>query len=167
MVTQREAMVCGSFYTHTHTQNNPWPSRRWMRAYKREIQMHMQINHAGSNRSKPAQTHTPSPPSQKESPLLPLNLPSWPHKAQACPISSIPSLAQDRPCLACPGLLGWGPACSQRQLPAQHRAGCPMLLPAALTCRWTHPLLPGLPATSASGPQPGLHLGHFCRRWAE
>lgn len=106
------------------------------------------------------------PSAQKESPQLPLNLPSWPDKAQACPISSIPSLAQDRPCPACPGLLGWGRACSQCQLPAQHRAGCPMLLAAAPACRWPHPPLPGLPATSASGPQPGFHLACYCRRWA-
>lgn len=41
-----------------------------------------------------------------------------------------------------------------------------MLLAAALACRWPHPLLPGLPATSASGPQPGFHLTCYCRRWA-
>ena len=41
-----------------------------------------------------------------------------------------------------------------------------MLQAAALACRWPHPLLPGLPATSASGPQPGFHLASYCRRWA-
>ena len=41
-----------------------------------------------------------------------------------------------------------------------------MLLAAALACRWPHPFLPGLPATSASGPHPGFHLACYCRRWA-
>lgn len=47
-------------------------------------------------------------------------------------------------CPTCPGLLGWGPG-SQDQLPAQHRAGCPMPAPPP-------PLPPQQPLPPGPGP---------------
>lgn len=108
------------------------------------------------------------PPSQRNLPQhrpLPLNLLSWQNKAQACAISSIPILAQDRPYPACPGLLGWGSACSQ--LPAASSAQGTVPCGAGYCSRTSPaPPLPLRPATSASGTSPGLHLAHFCRQWA-
>lgn len=90
-----------------------------------------------------------------------------PYRTHRCPHNFSSMLAKAKPrlapspplppcwkpaCPACPSLLGWGPICSQDQLPAQHRAGCP--------CSSMLPVPPPpLPATSASGlSQMGLAL---------
>lgn len=82
----------------------------------------------------------------------PPHLPTWQKQGLGLPPSALALPAQDRPCPACPSLLGWGPACSQCQLPAQHRTGCP-LLQHVVASPTPSPSL----ATSACGP----HLTHF------
>lgn len=130
--------------SHPHTKlPRPHTDPRTQAHDKGATQMHVQTTHTITGVSVHKRTSpTPEkPPAQATVPQPSILA----NTAQACPISSIHSLAQDRPCPACPNLLGWGPACSQCQLPAQHRAQCPVLLAAVPARCQLHPLLLGLP----------------------
>lgn len=152
--------------SHTHrTTVGPTQTHGYMHTTEEEYKC---IHKSSAHKIMGESVHGCTSPSQRNLPQhrpLPLNLLSWPNKAQACPIGSIPILAQDRPYPACPGLLGWGSACSP--LPAASSAqGTVPCSAGYCSCTSPAPPPPLRPATSASETSPGLHLAHFCRQWA-